>query len=352
MQPARVRPDMPDLPVPQRADERLHRPPAPAPVSRPATWQRTAARLLGFRELALILILAVSMAVMSQLSPYFLTLGNMRSVVIGFVPGAIIAIGMAILLASGGFDLSVAGVMALCGTVAAWLVTHGTPIPAAIVATLLLGLLVGTGNGSMVTFLRVNPLIATLGTMSIARGLALVITEGYNVSSLPAGFTMLGQEGPINLPWMVWIMAGLVLFGDLALRRTRVLRQVYYIGGNERAARLSGIRVGFLRIFTYGLTGVLAALAGILLAARLSTAVPTAGEGLELTVIAAAVIGGASLAGGEGTVLGAVLGIAFLALISNALTILSVSIFWQIVVTGVILIVAVSTDMLLRRRQA
>jgi ribose transport system permease protein len=137
----------------------------------------------------------------------------------------------------------------------------------------------------------------------------------------------------------------------LALRRTRFLRQVYYIGGNERAARLSGIRVDALRVFTYMLSGTLSALAGVLLAARLSTAVPTAGEGFELTVIAAAVIGGASLAGGEGTVLGAVLGVAFLALISNALTLLEVSIFWQEVATGVILVAAVSLDMLLRRRQ-
>jgi ribose transport system permease protein len=317
----------------------------------PASWRAWGVRLIGFRELALILIMAASVALMSQLSPYFMTAGNLRSILIGLVPGALIAIGMAVLLASGGFDLSVAAVMALCGTVAAWLVTHGVPIPLAIPATLLLGTVIGVGNGSIITFLRVNPLIATLGTMSIARGLALVITEGYNVSGLPDGFTMLGQEGPFNLPWMVWIMALLVLLGDLALRGTRFLRQVYYLGGNERAARLSGIRVRALRVFTYTLSGMLAALAGVLLAARLSTAVPTAGEGLELTVIAAAVIGGASLAGGEGTVLGAVLGIVFLSLISNALTILSVSIFWQIVVTGVILIVAVSTDMLLRRRQ-
>jgi ribose transport system permease protein len=150
---------------------------------------------------------------------------------------------------------------------------------------------------------------------------------------------------------MVWIMLGLVVAGDFALRHTRFLRQVYYIGGNERAARLSGIRVDALRVFTYMLSGILAALAGVLLAARLSTAVPTAGEGLELQVIAAAVIGGASLAGGEGTVLGAVLGVVFLSLISNALTLLSVSIFWQQVTTGIVLIVAVSLDMLLRRRQ-
>jgi ribose transport system permease protein len=314
-------------------------------------WRRHARRLLELRELAMILILGGSMGLMTELSPNFLTSGNLRSVLIGMVPGGIIAVGMAVLLASGGFDLSVAAVMALCGTIAAWLLVHGAGVVGSILLTLGLGLAIGAVNGAIVTFLRVNPLIATLGTLSVARGLALVITEGYNISDLPPAFTNLGEGNHLGLPWMVWIMFGLVLLGDLALRRTRFLRQVYYIGGNERAARLSGIRVDALRVFTYMLSGALAALAGVLLAARLSTAVPTAGEGLELTVIAAAVIGGASLAGGEGTVLGAVLGVAFLALVSNALTLLQVSIFWQEVATGVILVAAVSLDMLLRRRQ-
>ena len=317
----------------------------------PDDWRTLARRLGEFRELALIVILLGSMALMSQLSPNFLTVGNLHSVLIGMVPGGIIAIGMAVLLASGGFDLSVAAVMALCGTVAAWLVVHSVGVGASILLTLLLGLGIGAVNGGVVTFLRVNPLIATLGTLSVARGLALVMTEGYNISGLPSSFTQLGEGDHLGLPWMVWIMISLVVAGDLALRRTRFLRQVYYLGGNERAARLSGIRVDALRVFTYMLSGALAALAGVLLAARLSTAVPTAGQGLELTVIAAAVIGGASLAGGEGTVLGAVLGVAFLTLIANALTLLEVSIFWQEVTTGIVLVAAVSLDMLLRRRR-
>jgi ribose transport system permease protein len=318
---------------------------------RPVDWPALGRRLGEFRELALIVILLGSMVLMSQLSPNFLTVGNLRSVLIGMVPGGIIAIGMAVLLASGGFDLSVAAVMALCGTVAAWLVVHSVGVIGSILLTLLLGLGIGAVNGGLVTFLRVNPLIATLGTLSVARGLALVMTEGYNISGLPSSFTQLGEGDHLGLPWMVWIMVALVVLGDLALRRTRFLRQVYYLGGNERAARLSGIRVDALRVFTYMLSGTLAALAGVLLAARLSTAVPTAGQGLELTVIAATVIGGASLAGGEGTVLGAVLGVGFLALIANSLTLLEVSIFWQEVTTGIVLVIAVSLDMLLRRRR-
>jgi ribose transport system permease protein len=326
---------------------------AAARAVRDIDWRSAGRRIAGFRELALIGMILVAGIVMTQLSAFFLTEGNLRSVLVGMVPGAVIAIGMAVLLASGGFDLSVAAVMALCGTIGAYLMDKDVPIVAAVFMALALGAVIGAGNGVLVTFLRVNPLVATLGTLLVARGLALVITEGYNVSNLPRGFVQLGQDGPgiFQLPWMVWIMLGLVLVGDLALRHTRFLRQVYYIGGNERAARLSGIRVDALRVFTYVLSGTLAALAGLLLAARLNTAVPTAGQNLELTVIAAAVLGGASLAGGEGTVLGAVLGVAFLALLSNALTLLNVSIFWQIVTTGIVLIVAVTLDMLLRRRR-
>lgn len=327
---------------------------AAARVVRDVDWRSAGRRVAAFRELALIGMILVAGIVMTQLSDFFLAEGNLRSVLVGMVPGAIIAIGMAVLLASGGFDLSVAAVMALCGTVGAYLMDKDVPIAAAVFMALGLGAVIGAGNGVLVAFLRVNPLIATLGTLLVARGLALVITEGYNVSNLPRGFVQLGQNGPgiFELPWMVWIMLGLVLIGDLALRHTRFLRQVYYIGGNERAARLSGIRVDALRVFTYVLSGTLSALAGLLLAARLNTAVPTAGQNLELTVIAAAVLGGASLAGGEGSVLGAVLGVAFLALLSNALTLLDVSIFWQIVTTGIVLIVAVTLDMLLRRRHA
>lgn len=309
-------------------------------------------RLAELRELGLIVIIGVTFLAVTLATSGFATWGNVRSIFIGMVPGTVIGIGMAILLVSGGFDLSVAGVMALCGTIAAWLLVQGVPIPLAVLMTLVLGMAFGLLNGSVVTYLRVNPLIATLGTLSITRGLALVITEGFNISNLPQSFTQFGQERVGGLPWIVWVTLGLVFLGDLALRNTRFLRQLYYIGGNERAARLSGIRVDALRVFSYALTGVLSAAAGMFLAARLSTAIPTAGQGLELTVIAAAVIGGASLAGGSGTVLGAVLGVGFLAIITNALTQLRVSIFWQIVVTGIILIAAVSLDMLLRRRRA
>jgi ribose transport system permease protein len=282
-------------------------------------------------------------------TPYFLSSANFRALSIGLVPTAIIAVGMTVLLVSGGFDLSVGSVMALSGTVAALMVINGVPISMSVILTLALGIIVGIGNGLLVTLVGINPLVATLGTMSVARGSALVLTEGRSVGNLPKEFGYVGDATWAGLPLMVIIMTVIVIAGDVALRHTRYLRQVYYIGANEGAAKLSGILVNRVRIFAYALTGFLASLAGLLLSSRLQAGTPTAGNGLELQVLAAAVIGGARLGGGAGTVFGAFLGVVFVGLINNAMTMLQVSVLWQIVVAGIILIVAVALDTLLRR---
>lgn len=333
--------------------------PAPELTTAPAGgWPRSLSlgRVLGVfartRELTMLVILLVTTVVMANLSPYFLTGANFRAMAIGFSPTAIIAVGMAILLVSGGFDLSVGAVLALSGTVVAKLMLAGWEQATAIVAVLLLGGLVGLINGFLVTKIRVNPLVATLGTLSAARGVSLVLTEGYSVIGLPQSFGTVGNEQLLSIPYMVVIMFVVVIVGDLALRHTRYLRQVYYIGSNETAARLSGIPVDRVRIFTYMLTATLAALSGVMLASRLMAGTPTAASGMELQVLAASVIGGASLTGGEGSVLGAFLGVVFVGMISNAMTMLAVSIYWQQVVTGAILIIAVAIDMLIRRRSA
>jgi ribose transport system permease protein len=309
-------------------------------------------RVLARREATLAVLILIIVLVMSQATPYFLTMANFRAMAIGLAPTAIIAIGMTILLVSGGFDLSVGSVLALCSTAVALMIASGLPISVSVLGALLIGAVIGLVNGLIVTRLGVNPLVATLGTMSVARGVALVLTEGFSVSNLPAAFGYIGSTNWLGLPVIVWITVVLVVLGDLALRNTRYLRQVYYIGGNEKAARLSGISVDFVRCTAYLLTAVLAALAGILLASRLMSGTPTAGAALELQVLAAAVIGGASLRGGEGTVLGSFFGVIFVALINNAMTMLEVSIYWQMIVTGCVLIAAVAVDMLLRRRRS
>jgi ribose transport system permease protein len=308
-------------------------------------------RVLAMREATLAVLILVIVLVMSQATPYFLTMANFRAMAIGLTPTAIIAIGMTFLLVSGGFDLSVGAVLALCSTTVALMMTGGVPIGLSILGALLIGAVIGLANGLIVTQLGVNPLVATLGTMSVARGVALVLTEGFSVSNLPPSFGYIGSASWLGLPAMVWIALALVVLGDLALRHALYLRQVYYIGGNEKAARLSGIPVDSVRCVAFVLTAVLAALAGILLASRLMSGTPTAGAALELQVLAAAVIGGASLRGGEGTVLGAFLGVIFVALINNAMTMLAVSIYWQMVVTGCVLVAAVALDMLVRRQR-
>jgi len=306
---------------------------------------------VDIRELTLIALIVTIIIVMANLNPYFLSFSNFRAVAVGMAPTAIIVIGMAILLASGGFDLSVGSVMALSSTVVAMLLLAGVPIPVAVLGGLILGAIIGVLNGLLVTGLGINPLIATLGTMSIARGIALVLTEGFSVSSLPASFAWIGKADIGGFPVIVLVTILLVVFFDLAVRHTRFFRQAYFIGANEKAAMLSGIHVTRVRIILYALTGVLAALAGVLLASRLMSGTPTAGNGIELQVLAAAVIGGASLRGGEGTILGAFLGVVLVALINNTMTMLAVSIYWQMIVIGGVLILAVALDMLIRSKR-
>lgn len=230
-------------------------------------------------------------------------------------------------------------------------VGDAAPLLVALAAGLTTGATAGLCNGIIVTKARVNPLIATLGMMEMARGLGYVLTNKLAVTQ--TGCEALGQGWlvPNWVPVSAVVMIVVVAVGDVCLRRLRAMRQVYYIGGNEIAARLSGIRVEEVRVAAFMLSGTLAALAGLVIASRLGSATTTAGEGAELRIIAAVVIGGASLAGGEGSVLGAFLGCALMALIGNALNHLDVSTDWQKVVTGAVLVAAVSVDMLLKQRR-
>ncbi|WP_305985811.1 ABC transporter permease [Roseibium sp. MMSF_3544] len=318
----------------------------------PSLMSKVISACLHTREITLLLMILGIVVVMSFVTPYFLSASNFRAVAVGMTPTAIIVIGMAILLASGGFDLSVGSVMALSSTVVALLLLAGVPIPVAVVLGLVLGAVAGLANGILITVIGINPLVATLGTMSIARGIALVLTEGFSVSSLPPAFGYIGKASLFGIPLLVILTLSLIVLFDLAVRHTRFFRQIYFIGANEKAAMLSGIAVNRVRIIAYILTGTLAALAGVLLASRLMSGTPTAGNALELQVLAAAVIGGASLRGGEGTILGAFLGVVFVALINNAMTMLAVSIYWQMIVIGAVLVCAVALDMLVRRQSA
>jgi len=305
--------------------------------------------IFAFREITLVLVILVFWLVLSNLTSSFQTISNLRAVFLGLSLDAIIAVGMTILLIAGGFDLSVGSVLALGGISSALLVSNGVHPVLSALGGLACGAIVGATNGIIVTKIGVNPLITTLGTMGIARGIALVLTGGWGVSNLPDNFNIIGQKVTLGLQSPIWVMLCLVVTFDFLLRKSRFLRQAFYVGGNEKAARLSGINVDRIRLLTYIFTGFLAALSGLLLTARVGAATVTAGAGTELRVIAAVIIGGASLAGGEGSILGSLLAVLLLALVNNAFNLLGISIYWQSIVQGIILIVAVTADVLTKK---
>jgi ribose transport system permease protein len=286
---------------------------------------------------------------MSFASPVFFTSGNLLSVMLSLSIDSMMAVGMVILMVGGGFDMSVGSVLGFSGMTVGMLLTHGVPPALAVFLALLIGVLIGLWNGFVVAKLKINPFVTTLSSLSIFRGLSYVFTSGRNISGLPDSFQALGQARYFGVQLPIFYAVVLLIIGEILLRNSRFLRQNYYIGANEKAALLSGINVDRMTIFSYVLTALLAAFAGIVFTARMGSASCQAGTGRELSVITAVILGGASLKGGSGTVLGTFLGVLLMALITNALTLLGVDIYWQTFVVGVVLISAVIIDTLGRR---
>ena len=307
--------------------------------------------LMSYRESVLVVVLLVFGVCMTIASPVFFTWRNIEAIFLALSVEATIAIGMVILLISGGLDLSVGSTLAFTGVVTGLSLNAGVPTPFAILIGLTAALAVGFSNGLLVAKMGINPFITTLGMMISIRGLLLVIAKGRAVLNLPPAFTEIGQGRFLNIQYPLYIMIALVIVGDFLMRNSRFLRQSYYIGGNEKAARLSGINVDSVKIFNYCLVAALAGIAGILITARFGSASVTVGGGLELRVITAAIIGGASLSGGEGSVLGAFLGALFMGVLANSLNLLGVDVYWQRLITGLILIIAVVFDVINERRK-
>ena len=289
---------------------------------------------------------------LSILSPYFLTLQNLSSVCRQTAVITIIALGMTIIMISGGIDLSVGSVMAFAGICGTQLLESRQSLVASVAGAMLAGAAWGLLNSALITLLKVSPFIATLGTMGAARGVTLVITNGMPVVNLPASFGRLGDGNIFRIvPVPLAILVALALLTGFILKYTRMGRYAYAIGSNVEAARYAGvpIRRYLIAIYTFG--GALTGLAGMIEASRLVTGQPTAGYGYELSVIAAVVIGGASLSGGEGTVAGTIAGAFLMGLISNGSNLLGVSPFWQQVVIGSVIVLAVAVDELRKRRR-
>ena len=307
--------------------------------------------LIAYRESVLILVIVLFGLCMTLASPVFLSWRNIEAILLALSVEATIAIGMVILLISGGLDLSVGSTLAFTGVVSGLALNAGFPVILAILLGLLAAAAVGMVNGLLVSKMKINPFITTLGMMISIRGLLLVIAKGRAVLNLPESFTVIGQGRLFSVQYPIYIMVALVIIGDILMRNSRFMRQHYYIGGNEKAARLSGINVDRVKIFDYCMVAVLAGVAGLLITARFGSSSVTVGSGLELRVITAAIIGGASLSGGEGSVLGAFLGALFMGVLANSLNLLGVDVYWQGLITGLILIIAVVFDVINERRK-
>lgn len=300
------------------------------------------------RQLGTLLGLAALCVTLWILTPYFFTVSNLVNVVQQTSINAIIAVGMTFVIISAGIDLSVGSILAFSGIVLASALHNAVAMPLAILLGLITGTMCGVINGLLITFGKLPPFIATLGMMSVARGAGLVYAEGRPVSGFSEQFRALANGEIFFLPTPVVIMIGVYVIAYFVLSRTKVGRYTYAMGGNEEATKLSGVNVRFHKTVVYGLSGLVSAMAAVILTARLNSAQPIAGIMYELDAIAATVIGGTSLMGGEGTLLGTLIGALIMGVLRNGLNLLGVSSFLQQIIIGSVIIIAVLIDTALK----
>ncbi|MEO7653393.1 MAG: ABC transporter permease, partial [Bryobacteraceae bacterium] len=301
-------------------------------------------RLLPFLSL-IVLFVALSVA-----SPHFLTNTNLSSVVRQTAVINIMALGMTMIIIAGGIDLSVGAILAMGGLLGTMAMEKGAPIIAGVAVGILVGLLCGLANGLLTTKLRIAPFIVTLGTLGSIRGSTLIISNGLPVHKIPPSFSFLGEGSVLGVPFVLWLLVGCAILTHLTLEHTRLGRYAFAIGSNEDAAVYAGIPVAFHTTAVYAIGGMLTGLAGMIEASRLMTGQSTAGQGYELQAIAAVVIGGGSLHGGEGSVLGTLIGAFIMGLLSNGSDLLGVSPYLQQAIIGAVIILAVTVDELRKRR--
>ena len=302
-------------------------------------------RFLPFASLVALCVL------IAAAEPKFLSTGNLAGVARQTAVITIMAMGMTVVMVSGGIDLSVGSMMALASVVGAFAMTAGAPVLAGIAASVAAGAACGLLNGGTVAALRIPPFIVTLGAMGVYRGVALLVTDGKAVVGLPQGFGYLAEGSVLGLvPVPLLLVVVVALATHFLLAATRPGRYCYAVGSNVEAARFAGVRVSRYQVMFYVILGALTGLAGAIESARLVTGQPTAGEGYELRVIAAVVIGGGSLSGGQGTVLGTIIGALIMGVLSNGANLLGISSFTQQIVIGAVIVLAVTFDEFQRRR--
>jgi len=301
-------------------------------------------RLLPFVTL-IALIVGLSLA-----TPHFLTETNLSSVVRQTAVINIMALGMTLVIVSGGIDLSVGSILAMAGLLGTMTIAKGYPIPVGVAAGIAVGGFWGLVNGALTTGLKINPFIVTLGTLGIVRGLSLIISNGLPVHELPESFSYLGEGNLLEVPFVLWIVLACAVLVHVILEHTKLGRYAFTIGSNEAAAFYAGIPVSFHTTAVYAIGGMLTGLAGMVEASRLMPGQPTAGQGCELQAIAAVVIGGGSLRGGEGSVVGTLIGALIMGLLSNGSDLLGISPYLQQAIIGAVIILAVWVDELRKRK--
>ncbi|MDR5654583.1 ABC transporter permease [Ruixingdingia sedimenti] len=300
-----------------------------------------------------ILVLVIIFATGALMSDRFLSPVNLRNILLQASIISVLAMGMTFVIISGGFDLSVGSIVAASGCVAAWTMLH-LGVAAGVLVGVVAGLAAGIVNGALIAWLRLNPFIATLGTVVILRGLALLFTEGQPISGeagLPAVFLDYARTSVLGIPLLTWTPIVLFLILGWALHLSAYGKKLYAVGGNAEAAFLSGIPVDRIRASAFALAGLTAGIAGVMLAARLQSGQPTAAEGYELNAIAAVILGGASLRGGEGRLAMTIVGVFIIVILGNALNLMGVNSYWQRIAVGAVILLAAAADQIKRSRR-
>lgn len=328
----------------------------------------TGAALLTIMKLRTFIALFAVIIFFSIFAPNFLSTANMILMSKHATQNAFLAIGMTFVIITGGIDLSVGSIVGLCGMIAGGLIMYGVALPLGYtvyfnivevaVIVMAVGILIGAINGLLITRLNVAPFIATLGTLYVARGMALLYSDGQTLPNLTGredlgnqGFSYLGSGSILGLPVSVWILIVVALGAAYFARFVPLGRHIFAVGGNERASRMSGIRVNRVKMFVYMFSGFCAAIVGLIISSELMASHPATGTNLELNAIAAAVLGGTSMSGGRGTIGGTIIGAFVIGILSDGLVMMGVSSFWQMVIKGLVIIVAVVVDQAQRRLQ-
>lgn len=297
--------------------------------------------IIKFKSLIGLLALCV---IISIITPRFLNVNNLLNVLTQVSVNAVIAIGMSYVILTGGIDLSVGSILAITGAVSASIIVKSNSVFLAIVTAIIIGALIGAFNGIIVSKGKIQPFIVTLAAMTIFRGVTYVYTNGTPISGLGKDFTFIGNAKVLGIPFPVIITLIVFLIAYYIINETRFGRYVYALGGNEDSTRLSGINTDRIKMIVYVVSGIAAAISGVIVTSRIGSASPNAGSGYELDAIAAVVLGGTSLSGGEGSITGTIIGAMIIGVLNNGLNLMNVSPFYQSIVKGLVILLAVLID--------